>query len=76
MKEKRVLKYKSSPNLEYTCKTEVNTTMCNSIYSSTRTVNKCKKNDRCIMNDQTDIHSLCSCKNYYKTFLNDEIRDK
>ena len=40
----KVRKCKSSPNLEYTCKTEVSTTMCDSIYSSTRIENK-QKND-------------------------------
>ena len=76
MKEKIMLKCKSSPNLEYICKTEVSTTMCNPIYSSTWIANKHEKNDRCIMNDQTNVHSSCSYKNYYKIFLNDEISDK
>ena len=43
---------------------------------STRTIGKHERNDQCITNDQTDVHSLCSCNNYYKTFLNDEINDK
>ena len=51
MKEKRMLKYKSSPNLEYICKIEVNTTMYNSIYSFTQRASKHKINDRCVVND-------------------------
>ena len=39
-KTKRMWKRKSSPNLEYTCKIEVSTTMCNPIYSSTRIKSK------------------------------------
>ena len=76
MKEKIMLKYKSSPNLEYTCKIEVSTTMCNSIYSSTRTANKHKINYQCVLNDWIDAHDSCSYMNYYKAFLNDEISDK
>ena len=69
-------KYKSSPNLEYTYKIEVSTTMCNSIYSSTRTTSKHKINEQCVMNDQIYAHGSYSCTNYYKAFLNDEIEDK
>ena len=76
MKEKRVLKCKSNPNIEYTCKKEVSTTKCNHIYSSTRITSKHEKNNRCIVNDQMDVHSLCSYMNYHKVFLNDEISDK
>ena len=69
-------KYKSSPNLEYTYKTEVNTTMCNSIYSSTRTTSKHEINDQCVINDQIDARNSCSCKNYYETIQNDKVNDK
>ena len=44
-KRKKVRKYKSSPNLEYTCKTEVSTTVCNPVYSSTWIANKHEKNN-------------------------------
>ena len=75
MKEK-VWKCKSSPNLENTYKTEIITTMYDSIHSSTQTVSKYKINDQYVMNDQIDAHGLCSYRNYYKAFLNDEINDK
>ena len=67
---------KSSPNLENTYMLEVSTTIRNSFHSSTRTTSKHKTNDQCVMNDQTDTHSLCFCKNYYKAFLNDKVNDK
>ena len=67
MKEKKkVRKCKSSPNLEYTCKTEINITINNSIHSSTRTVSKRKINDQCIMNDQINARSSWPCRNYYE----------
>ena len=64
-----MLKCKSSPNLEYTCKIVVSTTICNHIYSSTR-------NDQHIRNNQMDAHDSCSCRDYCKAFLNDEENDK
>ena len=76
MKEKKVRKYKSSSNLENTCKIEVSTTMCDFIHSSTQTASKHKINDQCIANNQIDAHGSCSYKNYHKPFLNDKINDK
>ena len=75
-REKKLQKCKSSLNIEYTYKIEVSITICDSIYSSTRTASKHKINDWYVMNDQTDVHSSCSYRNYYKAYLNDEISDK
>ena len=70
MKEKKVRKDKSSPNLENTYKIKVSTTVCDSIHSSTRTVSKHIINDQCVVNDQIDAHGSCSYMNYCKIFLN------
>ena len=49
-------KCKFSTNLENIYKAEVNTTIYDSIYSSTRILSKHKINDQCIVNDQIDAH--------------------
>ena len=41
----KVRKCKSSLNLEYTCKTKVSTTMCDSTHSSTWIANKHENDD-------------------------------
>ena len=73
MKEKKYRNINLVLNLDYTYKIVVSTTMCDSIYSSTRTTSKHKINDQCVVNDQIDAHGSCSYRNYEMFISSREI---